>query len=77
MIALNESRYGVLLTAMSRFEEAEQVLIRSYDVLTKAFGEHHKDTVETAGHLAALYIAWGKPEKAGPYQRSTPPSPRH
>jgi serine/threonine protein kinase/Tfp pilus assembly protein PilF len=76
MIALNESRYGVLLTSMSRFEEAEQLLARSYGVLKKAFGEQHKDTLETGGRLAALYLAWGKPESAAPYQRGASASPR-
>jgi hypothetical protein len=70
MIALNENRYGVLLTAMSRFDEAEQLLLRSYDVLSKTLGDQHKDTLEAATRLAALYTAWGKPDRAAAYRRS-------
>jgi len=74
MIAMNESRYGALLTAMARFDEAEPLLTRSYEVLRKTFGERHQETVQAAARVAALYAAWGKPDRAAIYLKAASPS---
>lgn len=54
MIALNEGRYGELLLADGRLDEARPLLERSRAVLLETFGADHKDTRLAASRLAAL-----------------------
>ena len=53
---------------LERYEEAEKILLAAYPVLQGQFGEQHVRTQKAVSHLVALYVAWGKPEKAAEYR---------
>ncbi len=61
---------GASLTALSRYEEAETVLIRSYKDLRGNSGARaiHIDT--TRQYMVDLYTRWGRPEEAARYTAS-------
>jgi tetratricopeptide (TPR) repeat protein len=63
--------YGQCLTALARYEEAEQQLVLAYSLVRDTRGTEDKATlryVEYVEALADLYEAWGKPEKAAEYR---------
>ena len=62
-LALAEGMLGECLTALQSYDEAESVLIRSYDRL-RAAGEDQAATSEARERLARLFDARGQPERA-------------
>ena len=68
MVAAARSNYGHCLRRLERYEEAEKILLAAYPVLQGQFGEQHERTQKAVSHLVALYVAWGKPEKAVDYR---------
>ena len=56
--------YGLLLTKLGRYEEAERELLFALQV----YREKGLRAQRTIGHLVELYEAWGKPEKAAKYR---------
>ena len=58
---------GASLTVLSRYEEAETVLIRSYKDLHGNSGARaiHIDT--TRQYMVDLYTRWGRPQEAARY----------
>jgi len=56
------SHFGFCLTHLGRYREAEEVLAKTYAVLTEERGAGDRHTRRTARRLADLYEAWGKPE---------------
>jgi len=62
-----ESLLGALMTRQQRFAEAEPCLIQSYRTLARIRGEQAVYTRNARRRLGELYVAWGKPEKAGGY----------
>jgi len=58
------SDQGEILTGLDRYEEAETALTVAHEVLAAHQGADGKDAAKAADRLAALYDAWGKPEKA-------------
>jgi len=64
------------LTPQRRFTEAERLLLEAFPVLEKEWGRGH-DRVKTAvERAAALYDAWGKPEKAAEWRAKLSPDAR-
>ena len=54
---------GRALTALGRFEEAEERLSEAYELLEPELGAQHRQTRTTADALGDLYEAWGLPEE--------------
>jgi tetratricopeptide (TPR) repeat protein len=68
-----ESLLGAILTRLSRFAEAEPHLLRATALLPVnpgAEGPQAQEALVNRERLAALYDAWDRAEKAGPYRPS-------
>ena len=63
---------GECLARMGRYEQAEQELRQSYDVIVAAVGTDHSFEPEARRKLVALYEAWGKPEEAARWRAKLP-----
>jgi tetratricopeptide (TPR) repeat protein len=72
LIASAESVLGACLTAERRYREAEPLLLRAAAGLEKSRGRDHERTVEARQRLAALYEAWGRPERAAAWRAAAP-----
>ena len=68
MIGVATMNVGRCLTALSRYAEAESSLLESHALLEKALGPSHDRTIQANVALAALYDAWGKPDKAAEWK---------
>jgi tetratricopeptide (TPR) repeat protein len=67
LIAMAENVQGAALAGLGRYAEAEKLLVAS---LPRLAGSPIADLPERGRErLAALYTAWGKPEKAAAYAR--------
>ena len=64
--------WGMCLTKLERYEEAETQLAAAYEGLEAALGGDHHLTRSAVQALVDLYEAWGKPDKAAQY-RALPP----
>ncbi len=73
-IADAESVLGALLTAEGRFEEAEPCVVESYRALS-AGRDLPVYVQEARSRVFELYEAWGRPEKAAPFEDSRSPPP--
>ncbi len=67
-IGVPKSVLGAALTALARYDEAEPLLLDAQRVLKDIPGAQGQETKATRNRLAALYEAWGRPEKAAPYR---------
>jgi tetratricopeptide (TPR) repeat protein len=70
-LAQTKSVLGAVLTKLGRYDEAEPLLLEARGVLKdgNARGLDGEEARATLARLAALYEAWGRPEKAAPYRR--------
>lgn len=61
---------GTILTLQKRYIEAERAFIHAWKIYTASdsFGADHPLALESAGHRADLYEAWGKPELAAKWR---------
>jgi len=60
LFANSQSLYGVCLTKMGRFSEAEEQLLAAYAGLKSSLGEKHDRTHTAVSRLVSLYEAWDK-----------------
>lgn len=74
--ALFRMNLGNTLTTLKRYDEAEKCLLPSLDALTAALGPDNPSTRKARKHLARLYDAWGKPERAAAYRDPAPAPPQ-
>lgn len=65
-VAMAESALGSCLTQLRRFDEAESLLLGSYQILM-AKKRASPATRRARQHVIDLYNAWGKPDKAREY----------
>jgi len=56
--------FGICLTRLERFEDAEEQLLRGYKKLI----QDSVSTERVVARLVQLYETWGKPEKAAEYR---------
>ncbi len=63
-----ESVLGSCLAGAERFDEAEELLVRSYPVLVTAKRACTRYTIEALSRIRDLYVAWGKHEAADTYK---------
>jgi eukaryotic-like serine/threonine-protein kinase len=68
-----KSLLGASLAAQARYAEAEAALLEAHRDLTGVPRAPSRDEQATIARLAALYDAWGRPDRAAAY-RSRPPS---
>ncbi len=61
-------RLGDCLSRLERYDEAESLLVSSFEILREKRGLQAPRTQETARHLADLYRAWNRPEQEGMYR---------
>jgi tetratricopeptide (TPR) repeat protein len=71
--AIIRNNRGECLTKLMRFEDAERDLVRSEESLLKTFKLGHPRVEKARSRLAALYDAWGKPDKAAEYRAAASP----
>ncbi len=57
-------RLGILLTKRRTFDEAEPLLLESYDIASTNEDPGHKQAHHRAESLARLYDAWGRSDRA-------------
>ena len=70
-LGATQSLLGAAYTGLSRFAEAEPCLLRAFELLPEKPGSEARQAREARANLsrlAALYEAWGRPEKAAPYR---------
>jgi serine/threonine protein kinase len=67
-IGMTCSLLGAALTELGRYGEAEPLLLEAGGMLKDVPGREGREAAATRTRLVALYEAWGKPEKAGPYR---------
>jgi eukaryotic-like serine/threonine-protein kinase len=61
-------RLGLVLSRRRAFDEAEPLLLESYDIATKNEDPGRKKAHHRAKSLARLYDAWAKPERAAEWR---------
>ena len=66
--ALAENVLGGCLTGEKNYGEAEPLLVGSYAIIKNKRGESSREARQAENRLVHLYQAWGKPNKAAPYQ---------
>jgi eukaryotic-like serine/threonine-protein kinase len=67
-LAEAQSLLGACLTARGRYDEAADLLAKSYDVEKARLGPRHAHTLTTLGRLAALFEARGDAARASAYR---------
>lgn len=66
--AVAKSTEGAALAGMQRYEEAEPLLVSSHEILIKDESALGLFVAEATRRLEAMYVAWGKPDKAAEYR---------
>jgi serine/threonine protein kinase len=66
-IASAESVLGEVLISMKNYDQAEKLLVNSYNTLKKVLGTKSKSTKETLNRIVQLYKVWGKNEELKKY----------
>ncbi len=67
-IAQVECALGDCLTREKRYQEAETHLLRGYRIVSESNVRKPDLKNNLQENIVALYLAWGKPEKAMPFQ---------
>ena len=65
------STQGASLSQLSRFSEAEPLLLESYEGLRSNTGARPVHIETTRRYIAELYTSWGRPEDAAHYSAAT------
>jgi tetratricopeptide (TPR) repeat protein len=68
LISSAASALGECLTAQKRYDDAESLLLKSYNELKAKLGNQDKRTTEARQRLAKLYEDWNKPEQAAQFR---------
>lgn len=63
-----QSTYGLCLTEMKRYHDAEDRLLPAYQGLRSVFGQSDPHTLTAAERLVELYERWGKSDRAAEYR---------
>ncbi len=67
-VALANDALGECLTVQGRYDEAEPLLLQSYESLKSSQGARNPRTRLAAQRLSALYESWGKPDRANQFR---------
>jgi serine/threonine-protein kinase len=71
-VAEAQSLLGACLTARQEYEDAEEHLLHSVDVLRASRGPADEHTRTAIRRLGELYEAWGRPQEAAKYRATAP-----
>lgn len=66
--AVIKSNLAASLTVLEQYAKAELLLLAAEQRLDETFGPDHAFSQRAHERLAALYTAWGQPEKAAPWE---------
>ena len=66
-VAISVGLRGAILAETGQFEEAEQILLATHEVLNEAFGPQSLYVRDARKRLHQLYTDWDKPEQAASY----------
>jgi tetratricopeptide (TPR) repeat protein len=72
-VALANDALGECLTAQGRYDEAEPLLLQSYESLKSSQGAGNTRTHLAEQRLVALYESWGKPDRANQFRTQLRP----
>jgi tetratricopeptide (TPR) repeat protein len=61
-------RHAGALTGLERYEDAEPYYLRCRELCLASVGEDDRRTRQVIDLIAAMYDAWGRPEKAAEYR---------
>ena len=67
-VSVLRSNTAGCLTELGRYDEAEALLLQSYEVLMQTHGAGNRLTQSTIRYLVSLYEAWQKPAQAQTYR---------
>ena len=67
-IGAAKSLLGASLSALARYEEAETALLEARQDLESSAVPRPREITTTLTRLVALYVAWGRPDKAATYR---------
>jgi len=65
-------RLGGMYVRQGRYDEAEAILLKTYESFVNGLGRQHERTKDTITSFVALYEAWKKPEKAAEWRAKLP-----
>jgi tetratricopeptide (TPR) repeat protein len=68
------SMLGECLTGLSAYDEAEQLLVDSYSVISTQLGETDQRALAALRRIITLYDAWDKPEQSREWGAKSPPT---
>jgi serine/threonine protein kinase len=71
-----ESRLGGCLTALAKYEDAEKLLLSSYETLEKAAGTPPQRRVEALDRIVKLYETRDKADQAAAWRAKRPSQPK-
>jgi len=71
-IAIHMYNLSYCLTMLKRYQEAEPLSLKSYQILKIKRGENDVHTVASLNCIIELYEAWNKPNKAAKYRTMLP-----
>jgi tetratricopeptide (TPR) repeat protein len=74
LTANTQSWLGGCLAAQQKFAEAEPLLLEGYEGMGKAKDALPRRKKEALERIVALYVAWGKPDKADAWRKKLPPA---
>jgi serine/threonine protein kinase/tetratricopeptide (TPR) repeat protein len=67
-LALTRAVLGEALTTLTRYAEAEPLLLEAHRVYNSQSGRIMRDARDTVARLVALYDAWGRPDRAAAFR---------
>lgn len=67
-VALANDALGECLTTQGRYDEAEPLLLQSYESLKSSQGAGNPRTGLAVQRLVAFYESWGKPDRANQFR---------
>ncbi len=76
-LASAESVLGECLTKLSRYDEAETLVVRSYRAMRSRRGADDRYVREALGRVVGLFEAWDKPDLAAQWQKNPPADGDH
>ena len=68
LVATTNIALGGFLTDMGRYEEAEQLLLKSFESLKLSQAPESPRLAQVRANLVRLYLAWNKPALADDYR---------
>ncbi len=71
-ILSSHANVGACLIDLARYQEAETLLLPTYQTLQETQGPDHRLTKSALNYLVTLYEAWDKPDKAATYRALLP-----